>query len=77
MTHGISAMERNKTMTKEPTFCNKCGEKLLVTRKIAEFDIYTGEQVLASKTFRCPRYLVFMPKRHFSKTLSMRSAKVI
>ena len=47
-------------IVKEPRFCNICGEKLLVTVKISDFDIFTGEKRFASKTFRCPNYRRFL-----------------
>lgn len=63
-------------MMKEPRFCNICGEKLLVTVKISDFDIFTGEKRFASKTFRCPNYRRFLyrpNRRHYMETVAMKS----
>lgn len=62
-------------MTKEPKFCRKCGEKLLVSAKISNYDAYTGDKRLASKTFKCPHYNRILDKvfrrGHDSSTLDL------
>ena len=50
----------------EPKFCNKCGEKLLVSDKIGEYDIYSGDKVITSKTFKCPHYNRLLGRKHFN-----------
>lgn len=43
-------------MMKKPKFCNKCATVLSVILEIKEYDIYTGEEIVASETFKCPNY---------------------
>ena len=43
-------------MSKEPKFCNKCATVLSVILEIKEYDIYTGQEIVASKTFKCPNH---------------------
>lgn len=50
----------------EPKFCNKCGEKLLVSDKIGEYDVFTGDKVIVSKTFRCPHYNRLFGRLHYN-----------
>lgn len=60
---------KRNTMSQEPKFCNKCGEILLVSDRIGEYDVFTGEKIIVSKTFKCPHYNRLLGRFHFNLTI--------
>jgi len=64
--------KRMDAMRKEPKFCDKCGEKLIVKIVIGGYDIYTGEEKVKSKRFTCPNYSSVMGRSngHYSVIIS-------
>ena len=54
---------------KEPSFCSKCGKALLTSDKIGEYDVFTGDKVIVSKTFRCPDYNRLLGRFHYNITM--------